>query len=83
MLHENAIEFYSEESIATVTFSKKKFINRIMKLKEKYPDKVEIVAEKGTLCTHIPVSWIKFTPPREFSDEQREAARLRFLSILK
>lgn len=78
-LHDNSIEFYTEYDTATVSFHKKKYINRILQLKEKYPDKVEIVAENndGTLCARIPYSWVKIYAPPTISDEQREQARKR------
>lgn len=73
-LKENAIEFYKGDKRATVSFSQGKYISRIKKLKERYPDEVEIVAENpdGSLYAHIPTKWIRINPPRELSDEQKE-----------
>ena len=73
-LKENAIEFYKGDKRATVSFSQGKYISRIKKLKERYPDEVDIVAENpdGSLYAHIPTKWIRINPPRELSDEQKE-----------
>ena len=77
MLHDNSIEFYTEYDTATVSFHKKKYINRILRLKEKYPEEIEIVAENndGTLCARIPYKWVKIAPLRSVSEERREQAR--------
>lgn len=82
-LKENAIEFYKGDKRATVSFSQGKYISRIKKLKEKYPDDVEIVAENpdGSLYAHIPTKWIKINPPKEMSEEQKEAARERLANL--
>lgn len=79
-LKENAIEFYKGDKRATVSFSQGKYISRIKKLKERFPDEVEIVAENpdGSLYAHIPTKWIKINPPKEMTDEQREAISERF-----
>ena len=57
---ENAIEFYTEDETATLSLYRKRFINRIRKLKEQRPDEVDIVENTdGSIFAHIPVSWIK------------------------
>lgn len=78
---ENAIEFIKHSARATVTFSQGRYISRIKKLAEKYPEECEIVAinkstgEGESICAHIPTAWIRITPPavRELTDEQRKA----------
>ena len=79
MDHENVIEFERDAKLATVTFCQGRYVSRIKKLAEKYPDQVEITSEKkGTIVAHIPVSAIKINiSSREFTDEEREAARAR------
>ena len=42
---ENCVEFLRGAKTATVTFTQGRFISKIYKLKEKYPDRIEIVAE--------------------------------------
>ncbi len=86
-LLENNIEWYTGDNTVTLNFSQKRFVNKIKKYSDKNPD-VEIVAENedGSICVHIPLSWIKISPPRkgrEFSDEEREAAAERLKEARK
>lgn len=78
---ENAVEFITGDKTATVSLSSKKHVNRILRLADKYPNEVEILAQNadGSLCAKVPVKWIKFNPPvnREVTEEQRQAARER------
>ena len=77
---ENAIEFIKHSARATATFSQGRYISRIKKLAEKYPEECEIVAinkstgEGESICAHIPTAWIRITPPavRELTEEQKE-----------
>ena len=82
---ENEIEFLRGDDRATVTFSQARFISRIKRLAEEYPDDVKIIAdnlnEDGNtycLCASLPVSWIvKPGKPAELnlSEEQRQMRR--------
>lgn len=62
-LQENLIEWITGGKVATVTFSQKKFINRIKQMSEKHPELAEIVAENedGSITAHIPVKAIHLT----------------------
>ncbi len=77
--HENVIEFEKGSKTATVTFCQGRYISRIKKLKEKFPDDVEIISDEKSLLAHIPSKWIKINPPKrvDFSEEQRIAAAER------
>ena len=79
---DNGFEWYTGDNMATITFSQKKWINKIKKYMEEYPDDIEIVAENddGSIMGKVPVSWIKFSPPRmgrELTDEQKKAVAKR------
>lgn len=81
---ENAIEFLKGAKEATVTFTQGRYITKIRKLAEQYPDDVKIYSDKdGTLVAHIPVSYIKISPKKKVSDEQRMKARDRFAAFRK
>lgn len=71
---ENMIEFLENEERATVTFSQGRYKSRIRKLAKEKPEACQIVAENpdGSLCAHIPVTWIKITPGYQLTEEQRE-----------
>lgn len=81
--HENVIEFERDSKTATVTFCQGRYISRIKKLAERFPDDVEIISDGKSLVAHIPSRWIKINPPKQLdlSDERREelAERLRNL----
>ncbi len=71
---ENMIEFLQNEERATVTFSQGRYKTRIGKLAKERPKECQIVAENpdGSLCAHIPVTWIKINPGYQLTEEQRE-----------
>lgn len=78
--NENVIEFLRGATTATISFSQGRFISKIKKLAEKYPDEVEIVAENkdGSIVAHIPTHYIKITNlKKDLSDEERETIRER------
>lgn len=75
---DNVIEFERGTKIASFTFSQKKFITRIQKLKEKYPAEVDFIANPdGSIFGHVPIDWVKINPKRQISEEQRQAAAER------
>lgn len=76
---ENVIEWYTGNDTATVTFAQGKYKTKIRKLAEQYPNEVEIVAENkdGSLCAHVPLSYIRIMRPRDVSEEERERLRQR------
>lgn len=77
---ENCIEFLKDQKRATVTFSQVRYITRIKKLAEKYPEECEIVAinkipgEGEVICAHVPTAWIRVQPAvsKELTEEQRK-----------
>ncbi|MCJ7833848.1 hypothetical protein MUB23_00380 [Cuneatibacter sp. NSJ-177] len=70
---ENVIEWIRDQTRATVSLSQKRTISRVRKLAKEHPEKCQIVAENkdGSICAHIPVSWVKIVPGRALTDEQR------------
>lgn len=72
--NENVIEFLENQERATVTFSQGRYKSRIRKLAKEHPEACKIVAENpdGSIYAHIPTSWIKISPPRQFTEEQRQ-----------
>ena len=77
---ENVIGWYKDSEIATVTFSQGRYISRIKKLAEKYPDDVKVLENAdGTILAYIPVKAIHISLRKntEMSDEQKKAATER------
>lgn len=79
-VNENVIEFITGSSRATITISARRYKTRIQKLAEKRPEECKIIAENtdGSICAHIPVLWVKITPPKTVSESQREQACKNF-----
>ena len=73
------MEWLTGDKRGAVTFSQKRWVNKLLKYAEDYPDEIEIVAqnEDGSVFAHVPISWFKFSPPRkgrEMSEEEKIAA---------
>lgn len=81
---ENSIEFLKDTKTATVTFSQGRFITKIEKLAEKYPDEVQIVhRNKGSIVAHIPVHYINISNrKRDLTEEERKVLGDRLRSSL-
>ena len=76
---ENVLEFVNNSKTATVTFGQGRYITKIRKLSRERPEECQIVHENrdGTIVAHIPVKWIKITPTRIMTEEQREKLKER------
>lgn len=76
---ETCVEYLDIDKYATFCSSERKWINKIYKLKEKYPNEVHIeVSEEendGMIIAHIPKSWMKVSPPKKvnYTEEQKAA----------
>lgn len=81
--NETACDYYSCDRHATFCSSETKWINKIRKLHDQYPDEVEITVQpednQGMILVHIPKSWFNIRPPRKsnMTEEQRIAAAER------
>ena len=72
--NENVIEFMTNGTRATLSFSQGRYKSAIRKLAEKHPEDCRIIAdnEDGSICAHVPVAWIRISPPRQYTEEQRQ-----------
>lgn len=74
---------YSGEK-AYFSSDERKWISKIRKLAEKYPDEVRIIAlpenNDGCIYVELPTSWLKVQPPikRELTEEERQELREAF-----
>ena len=77
--NENVIEWIKDGKTATLSLTQGRTISRVMKLAKRRPEECKIVAENkdGSICARVPVGWIKISPIKEVSEEQKEAARVR------
>ncbi len=74
---ENVIEWTKGQGRATLTLSQRRTITKVKRLAEKHPEECQVVAENpdGSICAHVPVSWIKISPPAARTEKQIETAR--------
>ena len=54
--------------------------SKLMRYAQERPDEVKLMAENkdGSAFFHIPISYVKVSPPRKVSEEQKKAAGERF-----
>ena len=79
---DNCMEWTTGAKRGSVTFSQRKWVSKILKYAEDYPEdiKIEFQNKDGSVYAHVPISWFKLSPPRkgrEFTEEEREAAAER------
>lgn len=80
-MNEFAIEWTKDRDYAGVTVpSGTALKSKLMRYAEERPDEVKIEAlnQDGSAFIKVPVNWVKISPPRKVSEEQREAAGERF-----
>ena len=80
---ENVIEFLNGQKTCAVTFNSRKYITKIRRLHDKYPDDFDYLEENkdGSICARIPVSWIRISRPRELTEEQKEVLAERMKAV--
>lgn len=80
-MNEFCIEWIKGNDYAGVTVpSGTALKSKLMRYAEERPDEVKLMAENkdGSAFFHIPISYVKVSPPRKVSEAQREAAGERF-----
>ena len=85
-MNEFSIEWIKGSEYAGVTVpSGTALKSKLLKLADQNPDDVKIIVinDDGSLFAHVPVNYVKISPPRKVSDEQKEAASERFKKMWK
>ena len=83
---ETAFDYYGDEKTAYFSTSEKKWVKRILELKEKFPNDVTIKQtpeeNDGCLCAVLPKGWFKIAPPKKInlSEEYRAKRSARALA---
>lgn len=75
-MNEFCIEWVKGSEHASITTpSGTALKSKLMKLSQERPEEVKMIAENndGSAMFHVPVSYVKVSPPRKVSDKQREA----------
>ena len=80
-MREYSVEWVQGRDYAGVTApAGSRLKNQVLKCSEENPDvTIQTQNEDGSIFAHVPLSYVhvRFAPPREISDEQREKARNR------
>ena len=76
--NETCITFLEGDVKVGIYTSQHKYINKIMKLKEQYPNEVVInrINPDGSICADVPANWFRLPKPkakRNFTPEQKAA----------
>lgn len=83
-IRETTIDHVAGYDHATFYSGERKWINEIYRLKELYPDDVDIrhINDDGSLIANIPASWMKIKPKKKvnLSEEQIAASKVRLES---
>ena len=73
---ENCIEWLNGQDTISVTLSQGRYVSRVRKLAEKYPDLVQILAENddGSIFAHMPLKSLKLNiiSPKELGNDEKE-----------
>ena len=73
---ENCIEWLNGQDTISVTLSQGRYISKVRKLAEKYPNSVQILSENddGSIFAHMPLKSLKLNivPPKELGNEEKE-----------
>ena len=80
-MNEFSIEWTKDRNYAGVTVpSGTALKSKLMRYAQERPDEVKLMAENkdGSAFFHIPINYVKVSPPRKISEAQREAAGERF-----
>lgn len=76
-VRETVYEHLSDGKTFTITAAERWSVSMLKRLKEKYPDQVEIAYENkdGSLLARVPFEWMRIVPKRRdtLTDEQRAA----------
>lgn len=75
-MNEIAIEWEKGREKATISaYNNSKIKGKIMKYVVSHPKDVDVHENMdGSIVAHVPVKWVKISPPRNVSEEQAKAA---------
>lgn len=79
-LKETTTNTINGDKYFTMSSSEQKWINKINKLHDKYPDEVKItnVDPDGTIMAELPITYFKVSHPKVMSEESKQKASDRF-----
>lgn len=82
-IRETYIGYCVGDKKCSVFSSERKWVNKLLRLNEKHPDEVNIntINDDGSILGYVPINWMKLSPPRKVSEEQKQAAGERMRAM--
>lgn len=78
---ETCINTTSKDGVMAISSDERKWINRIIKLKEEYPQQITIrrtpQSNDGCIVADIPAKWLSIKPPRTVTMTEQKKEQLR------
>ena len=72
---------YCDKVMAFFSSDELRWINRIRKLKEEYPEEVRVIrypeTNDGCIYVELPARWLKVQPPRKLNLSEEDAQKRR------
>lgn len=82
--NENMVEFLTGDKTCTVSFTNRRYCNKIKKMHDKHPDAFERfeINDDGSIYARFPLKCLKFSMPKSIimTDEQKSAIADRLRS---
>lgn len=78
---------YCDDDKAFVSSDERRWINRVRKLKEDYPEQVRVIRQPeendGCIYATVPIKWVRINPPKKtnLTDEQKQALADRMKQV--
>ena len=77
-IQEIVIQRLREEKTWTLSSTESAFTRKMKSLAAKHPDDVKLVENKdGSIYMKVPLKWVKISPPRVMSEEERKKLAAR------
>lgn len=71
-MNENVIEWLKgQQTVALTLTAGSKFAKKIVKYSETHDDVDYKINKDGSVFAHVPLKWIKISPPRIMSEQQK------------
>lgn len=82
-MNEIAIEWERGKEIATISaYNNSRLKGKIMKYVKSHPNEVDVKENKdGSIVAHVPIKWVKVSPTKQMSEEQKIAAGERMRKL--
>ncbi len=82
---ETGIDHLYGNKHCSISTGERTLLQKLLQYTKDYPEDVKLIAKNqdGSCFFHIPWKWVKISPPRQYTEEQRQAMRERFETVRK